>query len=51
MQVSPTWSILEAASGETALQQVEKAAQEGRSSDLIFMDHYMSSTEKQLLGT
>jgi len=44
--VVPSWSIREAANGETALRLVET-----NQFDLIFMDMYMASVEKQLLGT
>mmetsp|Transcript_28087 Transcript_28087/g.41377 ORF Transcript_28087/g.41377 Transcript_28087/m.41377 type:complete len:883 (-) Transcript_28087:409-3057(-) len=43
---APTWTVKEAASGESAL----KLAGEN-SFDIIFMDQYMTSVEKQLLGT
>ena len=42
----PAWITKEAANGETALKMVED-----EQFDLIFVDQYMSSTEKQLLGT
>jgi CheY-like chemotaxis protein len=42
----PGWVVDEAASGETALQMVESCEY-----DLIFLDQYMTSTDKQLLGT
>jgi signal transduction histidine kinase/CheY-like chemotaxis protein len=42
----PEWDVQEAASGETALRFVDK-----QSFDLIFLDQYMASVEKQLLGT
>jgi CheY-like chemotaxis protein len=45
-KAAPTWKIEEAANGETALRLVDEEAY-----DLIFMDQYMTSTEKQLLGT
>jgi signal transduction histidine kinase/CheY-like chemotaxis protein len=45
-KAAPTWKIHEAANGETALRLVEL-----ESYDLIFMDQYMASTTKQLLGT
>jgi CheY-like chemotaxis protein len=44
--VAPSWTIREAANGETALRLVDK-----EKFDLIFMDMYMASVEKQLLGT
>jgi CheY-like chemotaxis protein len=44
--VAPGWSFREASNGETALRLVET-----ESFDLIFMDMYMASVEKQLLGT
>ena len=46
----PKWTICEAASGEAALQLVDERGQEGMF-DVIFMDQYMASTQKQLLGT
>jgi CheY-like chemotaxis protein len=45
-RVAPQWTIHEAASGETAIQLVDS-----QDYDLIFMDQYMASTEKTLLGT
>jgi CheY-like chemotaxis protein len=45
-RIRPSWSIRQAANGETALQLVES-----ESFDIIFMDMYMASVEKQLLGT
>jgi CheY-like chemotaxis protein len=44
--VAPDWNVREASNGETALQLVET-----NSFDLIFMDMYMASVQKQLLGT
>ena len=44
--VAPDWTIREASNGETALQLVEDTH-----FDLIFMDMYMASVQKQLLGT
>lgn len=44
--VAPGWTIREAANGEAALRLVESDH-----FDLIFMDMYMASVEKQLLGT
>lgn len=44
--VAPNWDIREAANGETALRMVETV-----NFDLIFMDMYMASVQKQLLGT
>ena len=44
--VAPDWNIREASNGETALQLVET-----NHFDLIFMDMYMASVQKQLLGT
>jgi signal transduction histidine kinase len=46
-KIAPDWSIREAASGETALQLITC----GESFDLIFMDQYMTSTDRQLTGT
>ena len=45
-RVAPGWTCREAGSGEAALQLVES-----ESFDIIFMDMYMASVEKQLLGT
>ena len=44
--VAPSWDIHEAANGETALRLVDS-----QEFDLIFVDQYMASAEKQLLGT
>jgi CheY-like chemotaxis protein len=43
---APGWTVREAASGETALRLVDS-----EHFDLIFMDQYMASTQKQRLGT
>eukprot|EP00543_Licmophora_paradoxa_P002894 CAMPEP_0202449160 /NCGR_PEP_ID=MMETSP1360-20130828/7904_1 /ASSEMBLY_ACC=CAM_ASM_000848 /TAXON_ID=515479 /ORGANISM="Licmophora paradoxa, Strain CCMP2313" /LENGTH=471 /DNA_ID=CAMNT_0049066989 /DNA_START=92 /DNA_END=1507 /DNA_ORIENTATION=- len=45
-KVTVNWRVKEAANGETALRIVED-----NHFDLIFMDQYMTSVEKQLLGT
>ena len=45
-RVEPSWNIKEAACGETALDMCSS-----QQFDLIFMDQYMASTTKQLLGT
>lgn len=45
-KVAPTWTIKEAANGETAIRM-----NEDEHFDLIFMDQYMASVEKQKLGT
>mmetsp|Transcript_13126 Transcript_13126/g.21759 ORF Transcript_13126/g.21759 Transcript_13126/m.21759 type:complete len:806 (+) Transcript_13126:126-2543(+) len=45
-RAAPTWNIKEASNGETALRLVED-----NSYDIIFIDQYMASIEKQLLGT
>lgn len=44
--VCPDWEVRQAASGETALQFTET-----EHFDLMFIDMYMASVEKQLLGT
>jgi two-component system chemotaxis response regulator CheY len=44
--VRPNWTVREASNGETALQLIETTL-----FDLIFVDMYMASVEKQLLGT
>ena len=46
--VAPEWDIREAANGETAIRLAEE--EDGRF-DLIFLDMYMASTDKQMLGT
>jgi CheY-like chemotaxis protein len=46
-RVAPQWSIQEASSGEAAVRLVE----ENNGFDLVFMDQYMASVEKQMLGT
>jgi CheY-like chemotaxis protein len=45
-RIRPQWKVRQAANGETALRLVE-----AESFDVIFMDMYMASVEKQLLGT
>lgn len=45
-RVAPNWKVEEASNGETAISMVEE-----NSYDLIFMDQYMASVEKQLLGS
>jgi CheY-like chemotaxis protein len=45
-KVAPTWKVQEASNGETALRLVDQ-----ESYDIILMDQYMASTDKQLLGT
>ena len=45
-KVAPTWSISEASNGETSLTMATE-----KQYDLIFMDQYMASVQKQLLGT
>lgn len=45
-RIAPTWSVRQASNGETALQLTDT-----ETFDLIFMDMYMASVEKQLLGT
>lgn len=44
--VAPGWKIREASNGETALRLVDE-----ETFDLVFVDMYMASVEKQLLGT
>jgi len=62
-KINPTWNCKEAASGEAALELLTSNAEcnkveDGKSQeesdcgfDLIFMDQYMASVQKQLLGT
>ena len=46
-KLKPQWSIQEASNGETAIELVTS----GGPYDIIFMDQYMASPTKQLLGT
>lgn len=57
-RLAPTWTIREAANGETALSiidGIQEQEQDGKTGeppfDVIFMDQYMASVQKQLLGT
>ena len=56
-KINPTWSLREASSGEIAIELItSQEAGSGETQtpsgfDLIFMDQYMASTQKQLLGT
>lgn len=45
-RAQPSWSIQEASCGEIALQRCD-----AQKFDLIFLDQYMASVDKQLLGT
>jgi CheY-like chemotaxis protein len=45
-RIAPEWNLTEASNGETALRLVGS-----QKFDLIFMDQYMASVEKQLLGS
>lgn len=45
-QVMPNWTIQHASNGESAIELATK-----QEFDIIFMDQYMTSTTKQLLGT
>jgi CheY-like chemotaxis protein len=45
-KLMPSWELHEASNGETALRLVD-----GNTFDIIFMDQYMASVDKQLLGT
>eukprot|EP00977_Amphora_coffeiformis_P017534 scaffold5772_cov188-Amphora_coffeaeformis.AAC.15 len=45
-RTAPTWNIQEASNGETALRLMET-----HQFDLIFIDQYMASIQKQMLGT
>jgi CheY-like chemotaxis protein len=51
----PGWTVREAANGETAIRLVEasrsRSGGDGSPYDLIFVDQYMASYDKQLLGT
>jgi len=48
-RVAPTWKVAEAGNGESALDLVLSG--DDNEFDLIFMDQYMASVQKQLLGT
>ena len=45
-RIAPAWKVHQASNGETALQMTSQAHY-----DLIFLDQYMASVERQLLGT
>lgn len=47
-RVRPDWSVYEASNGETAIALV---SEQNEDYDIIFCDQYMTSVEKQLLGT
>ncbi|GKY92174.1 hypothetical protein MPSEU_000188700 [Mayamaea pseudoterrestris] len=47
----PDWIVCEAASGEAAIQLIEDKTDKHQPFNLIFLDQYMASTQKQLLGT
>ena len=49
--VAPGWTFREAASGEAALRLLEESDDKAHPFDLCFVDMYMASVEKQLLGT
>ena len=58
-KAAPSWNVSEASSGEAALHMCDELAAakgdagggDSKSFDLIFLDQYMASTNKQLLGT
>jgi signal transduction histidine kinase/CheY-like chemotaxis protein len=47
-RIQPKWKVQEAANGETVLMMVD---QPDNKYDVIFIDQYMTSVDKQLLGT
>lgn len=49
LMVAPTWKCHQAANGETAIRLVDESGV--NTFDIIFVDMYMASVEKQLLGT
>lgn len=49
--MAPDWNIKEASNGETAIRLAQEASNGSAPFDLIFMDQYMASVNKQLLGT
>lgn len=46
-RAAPNWTMKEASNGESALQLLDQ----GDTFDLIFVDQYMASIDKQMLGT
>jgi len=46
----PSWSVKEASNGETAIRMC-CAEDDSKEFDLVFVDQYMASVERQLLGT
>lgn len=50
-KVRPSWSVKEASNGETAIRMCVDDDGEEEEFDLIFVDQYMASVERQLLGT
>lgn len=46
---APTWNLHQASNGETAIRMVDESGVD--KFDIIFVDMYMASVEKQLLGT
>ncbi|KAI2498686.1 phosphorelay sensor kinase [Fragilaria crotonensis] len=50
-RVAPGWVIHEASNGESALRLFDDSSQDMQRFDIIFLDQYMASIEKQLLGT
>jgi signal transduction histidine kinase/CHASE1-domain containing sensor protein/CheY-like chemotaxis protein len=47
-RVAPGWDVQEAANGETAIHLIKESKSDY---DLLFIDQYMASIQKQLLGT
>ena len=47
-RVAPAWDVQEAANGETAVRLLEEAE---KPFDMIFVDYYMASIQKQMLGS
>ena len=50
-RVAPGWILNEAANGESVLRLLDDGSQDIQRYDIIFIDQYMASIEKQLLGT
>lgn len=47
---APTWSITQAANGETALQMVQEKEIDSSSFGIIIIDQYMASVHKEFVG-
>ena len=50
-QVAPGWDVSEASNGESVLRMLDDPDCDKQRYDIIFIDQYMASVDKQLLGT